>query len=107
MVFYKLIIFKFYFFNLIKIAIASKTKRTPITINKIFKISDKPSSESDEELTLLTLVESVLEVLVEEVFLEVFWLVFDDVFALFDVPLLDTSLVVEEFEVELPDIFNE
>jgi len=49
----------FYFFNLIKIAIAKSIKRIPTTISKIFKIVDKLKLDSGNESILLTVVEVV------------------------------------------------
>lgn len=46
-----------YFFTFIKIAIASKINKIPITISKIFKIYVKPNSESDALFKLLTVVD--------------------------------------------------
>ena len=57
---------EFYFFNLMKIAIAKSINTTPTAINNIFRIFVKPSSDSGNACNLsailLPVVASVFEV---------------------------------------------
>lgn len=75
-----------YFFNLIKMAIASKMSNIPMTINKIFSILANPKFDSGK---LVTVVESfgLVTLFVGLVVLVVFVVFSDDVFVELDVLL--------------------
>ena len=88
---YTILNIKFYLFNLIKIAIANKIKRTPITIIKIFKIVDSSKLDSGNEFVTVADVVFVVVLVVFCVVEEVLKL---DVFVLF---VLEVELLSSEF----------